>query len=48
MAVSLAEKLGPKGLMAYSLHPGVIFSTSLSSGLDDLDTDIAALSTCFA
>ncbi|KAL3470770.1 hypothetical protein BJX99DRAFT_41628 [Aspergillus californicus] len=34
MAVSLAEKLGSKGLLAYSLHPGVIFTTSLSSGLD--------------
>ncbi|KAL4953675.1 hypothetical protein BDW69DRAFT_205689 [Aspergillus filifer] len=35
MAVSLAEKLGSKGLLAYSLHPGVIFSTSLSHGVDN-------------
>ncbi|KAL5336645.1 hypothetical protein BJX70DRAFT_389830 [Aspergillus crustosus] len=33
-AVSLAEKLGAKGLQAYSLHPGVIFSTSLSAHLN--------------
>ncbi|KAL4971089.1 putative short-chain dehydrogenase [Aspergillus stella-maris] len=35
MAVSLAEKLGSKGLLAYSLHPGVIFGTSLSLGVDN-------------
>lgn len=46
MAVSLAEKLGSKDLLAYSLHPGVISSTSLSTGLEDLDTDFAALSRC--
>lgn len=37
-AVSLAKKLGPKGVVAMSLHPGVI-STNLSShieGLEDL------------
>ncbi|KAL2811479.1 hypothetical protein BJX63DRAFT_422323 [Aspergillus granulosus] len=33
MAVSLAEKLGPKGLLAYSLHPGVIFGTGLTKGV---------------
>ncbi|OCK75776.1 NAD(P)-binding protein [Lepidopterella palustris CBS 459.81] len=34
MAVSLAEKLGPqRGLLAYSLHPGVI-GTNLSNHLD--------------
>ncbi|KAL4743894.1 hypothetical protein BDV11DRAFT_7 [Aspergillus similis] len=43
MAVSLAEKLGSKGLLAYSLHPGVIINTSLSSGLDDMNKDFAAL-----
>ncbi|KAL2822817.1 hypothetical protein BDW59DRAFT_149222 [Aspergillus cavernicola] len=42
MAVSLAEKLGAKGLNAYSLHPGVIFTTSLSNGLDH-DVDFPAL-----
>ncbi|KAL4795110.1 hypothetical protein BDV19DRAFT_379037 [Aspergillus venezuelensis] len=35
MAVSLAEKLGSKGLLAYSLHPGVIFNTSLSLGVEN-------------
>ncbi|KAL4922425.1 hypothetical protein BDW62DRAFT_207707 [Aspergillus aurantiobrunneus] len=43
MAVSLAEKLGSKGLLAYSLHPGVIFSTSLSAGLENMEEDIEAL-----
>ncbi|KAL4942590.1 hypothetical protein BDV06DRAFT_159389 [Aspergillus oleicola] len=43
MAVSLAEKLGSKGLLAYSLHPGVIFSTSLAGGLENANEDFAAL-----
>ncbi|KAL4804377.1 hypothetical protein BDV18DRAFT_143067 [Aspergillus unguis] len=43
MAVSLAERLGQKGLKAYSLHPGVIFSTSLAGGLEDMEKDFAAL-----
>jgi NAD(P)-dependent dehydrogenase (short-subunit alcohol dehydrogenase family) len=34
---ALAEKLGPKGLKAYSLHPGVVFGTSLSVGLGEED-----------
>ncbi|KAF1956517.1 NAD(P)-binding protein [Byssothecium circinans] len=34
---SLAQKLGPKNLRAYSLHPGVIFGTSLAPGLNDSD-----------
>jgi hypothetical protein len=33
MAVYLAEKLGPKGLLAYSLHPGVIITTGLTRGV---------------
>jgi len=32
-AISLAEKLGKKGLLAFSLHPGVI-QTNLSQHLD--------------
>ncbi|KAL4978779.1 hypothetical protein BDW66DRAFT_157980 [Aspergillus desertorum] len=43
-AVSLAEKLGSKGLLAYSLHPGVILGTSLSGRLENTDEDFAALS----
>ena len=35
-AVSLAKKLGPKGVVALSLHPGVI-STNLGSQIDDFD-----------
>jgi hypothetical protein len=43
MAISLAEKLGPKhGLTAFSLHPGVI-STNLGAHLD-FSVDIAELS----
>ena len=35
LGVALAEKLGPKrGLVAVSLHPGVIAATSLGSHLD--------------
>ncbi|KAL5360822.1 hypothetical protein BJX96DRAFT_75741 [Aspergillus floccosus] len=33
-AVSLAEKLKARGLLALSLHPGVIFGTSLATHLD--------------
>jgi NAD(P)-dependent dehydrogenase (short-subunit alcohol dehydrogenase family) len=33
MALSLAEKLGPKGLRAFSLHPGGIL-TNLGDHLD--------------
>ncbi|KAL6238803.1 hypothetical protein BDW75DRAFT_227615 [Aspergillus navahoensis] len=43
MVVSLAEKLNSRGLLAYSLHPGVIISTSLSGGLEDMDEDFATL-----
>lgn len=34
---ALAEKLGAKGLRAYSLHPGVVFGTSLAVGLGEED-----------
>ncbi|KAF2084639.1 short-chain dehydrogenase [Saccharata proteae CBS 121410] len=34
--LSLAEKLGDKGLLSYSLHPGVI-RTNLAEGLGDAD-----------
>ncbi|KAF4457058.1 hypothetical protein F53441_973 [Fusarium austroafricanum] len=36
-AISLAEKLGSRGLQAYSLHPGAILSTSLGSHLEGLN-----------
>ncbi|KAK7429545.1 hypothetical protein QQZ08_003924 [Neonectria magnoliae] len=36
-ALSLAEKLGKRGLQAYSLHPGVIMSTSLGNHIDDFE-----------
>jgi NAD(P)-dependent dehydrogenase (short-subunit alcohol dehydrogenase family) len=34
---ALAEKLGPKGLKAYSLHPGQTMGTSLAPGFDEED-----------
>jgi len=34
---ALAQKLGSKGLKAFSLHPGVTFGTSLSPGFGDED-----------
>ncbi|GLA09928.1 hypothetical protein AnigIFM60653_001059 [Aspergillus niger] len=33
-AIALARKLEKKGIMSYSLHPGVIQTTGLSSGVD--------------
>lgn len=36
---ALAEKLGPKGLKAFSLHPGVTFGTSLSPGFNEEDLE---------
>lgn len=44
MAISLAEKLGSKGLVTSSLHPGVI-STGLGAHLD-WDADVGALRMC--
>lgn len=41
MAISLAEKLGSKGLVASRLHPGVIM-TSLANHLD-WEADFGAL-----
>ncbi|KAK1585923.1 short-chain dehydrogenase/ reductase [Colletotrichum navitas] len=37
MAMSLAEKLGRKGLLSFSLHPGVIY-TNLASHLESFDS----------
>ncbi|KAF4894526.1 Retinol dehydrogenase 14 [Colletotrichum viniferum] len=37
MATSLAEKLGSKGLLSFSLHPGVIF-TNLGTHLENFDS----------
>jgi NAD(P)-dependent dehydrogenase (short-subunit alcohol dehydrogenase family) len=34
MAVSLAEKLGKRNLLAYSVHPGVVLTSNLSGHLD--------------
>ncbi|KAL6913634.1 hypothetical protein ACHAPO_003375 [Fusarium lateritium] len=41
-AISLAEKLGSRGLLAYSLHPGAILETSLANHLGNLDSLIEA------
>ncbi|KAM7201068.1 NAD(P)-binding domain protein [Rhypophila sp. PSN 637] len=40
--LSLAEKLGEKGLQAYSLHPGVI-QTNLDSSIADWEVDMVGL-----
>lgn len=45
MAISLAEKLGSRGLVTSSLHPGVI-STGLGAHLD-WGADLDALSTFY-
>jgi NAD(P)-dependent dehydrogenase (short-subunit alcohol dehydrogenase family) len=37
-AISLAEKLGSRGLQAYSLHPGAILETSLGNHLEGLES----------
>jgi len=42
MAISLAGKVGNKGLLAFSLHPGVI-GTNLSKHLD-WSVELAGLS----
>lgn len=44
---ALAKKLGPRGLRAYSLHPGVNLDTSLSGAEQGgfSDDDVASLST---
>jgi NAD(P)-dependent dehydrogenase (short-subunit alcohol dehydrogenase family) len=34
MAISLAEKAGPRGLLAFSVHPGLIMATGLGAHLD--------------
>ncbi|KAG8675718.1 hypothetical protein FPOAC2_01791 [Fusarium poae] len=44
-SVSLAQKLGGRGLQSYSLHPGMIMSTGLGTHLDfaSMDGDLGAL-----
>lgn len=44
-SISLAEKLGSKGLQSFSLHPGVIFGTSLGTHID-WSQDEATLREC--
>ncbi|KAL2784314.1 hypothetical protein BJX66DRAFT_316882 [Aspergillus keveii] len=45
MAVYLAERLGSKGLLAYSLHPGVIVGTGLTRGIpfEEMAPELVAL-----
>jgi acetylglutamate kinase len=38
-SISLAQKLGAKGLVSVSLHPGVIMETGLSSELSKEDLE---------
>ncbi|KAI1073682.1 NAD(P)-binding protein [Whalleya microplaca] len=42
MAISLAEKLGPKGLLSFSVHPGAIH-TALDTYMTDWEADYATL-----
>ena len=39
MAISLAQKLGSRGLLAYSLHPGLIIGSNLATHLDLSDME---------
>lgn len=43
LAISLANKLGKRGLQAHSVHPGTIAGTGLASHLD-MSADVALLS----
>jgi NAD(P)-dependent dehydrogenase (short-subunit alcohol dehydrogenase family) len=45
MAISLAEKLASRNLLAFSLHPGVIF-TNIASHLEDLNSSFKELGMC--
>ncbi|EXA54419.1 oxidoreductase [Fusarium oxysporum f. sp. raphani 54005] len=46
-SVSLAQKLGSRGLQSYSVHPGLILSTGLGTHLDfaNMDADLGTFST---
>ncbi|RSL90360.1 hypothetical protein CEP51_000754 [Fusarium floridanum] len=37
MALSLAKKLGARGLTAFSMHPGAIMTTKLTAHVDDFE-----------
>jgi len=39
MALSLANKLGSRGLLAFSVHPGVI-ATNLGSHMEEADVEL--------
>jgi NAD(P)-dependent dehydrogenase (short-subunit alcohol dehydrogenase family) len=45
-SVSLAQKLGSRGLQSYSVHPGLILSTGLGTHLDfaSMDADLGTFS----
>lgn len=45
-SVSLAQKLGSRGLQSYSVHPGLILTTGLGTHLDfaSMDADLGAFS----
>jgi NAD(P)-dependent dehydrogenase (short-subunit alcohol dehydrogenase family) len=46
MAISLAEKLAARNLLAFSLHPGVIFTNLANHLLEDLDGNFEELGMC--
>lgn len=45
-SISLAQKLGSRGLQSYSVHPGLILSTGLGTHLDfaSMDADLGTFS----
>lgn len=47
MAISLAEKLAARNVLAFSLHPGVIFTNIANHLLEDLDGSFEELGMCF-
>ena len=46
MALSLAKKLGSKGLLAFSVHPGVV-QTNIGSNMDSA-ADVELLRRCWS
>ena len=44
MAMSLAEKLGSRNLLAFSLHPGVIITNLANHLLEEFESSFGELS----
>jgi hypothetical protein len=48
MAISLAEKLGARNLLSFSLHPGVIITNLANHLIEDFEASFGELGMCFA